>query len=92
VPLTKDQPDLTVKDDILVQGCAKDKVAQNAGLELLIIAGVDQVAIIHTQDNGIAYHIGDNDDGIITVADILLAHSQNDTIILEGDAEDDGAD
>jgi hypothetical protein len=49
------------------------------------------VATLHAHNNEIAYHIGDNDNGIITVADIPLVHNQNNTIVLEDSAEDNGA-
>jgi hypothetical protein len=51
VPLTRDQSGPTAKDNIPVQGHTKNKAAQNAGLGLLNIAGVDLAAIIHAHDN-----------------------------------------
>jgi hypothetical protein len=68
VTLDHDTP--AIKDKIIPQGRAEDAAEQHVNLALLnIVAGVDGPAIINTQNDKIGYN-GDDDNGIIAVANI----------------------
>jgi hypothetical protein len=72
------QPIPTVEVKVMLEGKAKDKAAHNANLEPFDIAGVDQLAIIHTNNDKIAMIANDlnYDDGIIAIADTKLTRTQ----------------
>jgi hypothetical protein len=70
--LDQHQPILSVEDEVVLQGQAKDKAARNANLEPFDMAGVDHMAIIPANIDKIAQIANNltNADGIIAIADM----------------------
>jgi hypothetical protein len=87
--LGRDRPIPTIKEDIILQGCAKADAARNANMEQFALAGVDALKIIHADINEIN-KTDDDDDGIISVADIPAQANQDPLIIPDTSEEDDG--
>jgi hypothetical protein len=88
VTLGRDQPNPTIKEDIIPQGRAKADAACNTNMEQFAIAGVDAPRIIHADINEID-ETDDNDNGIISVADIPAQANQDPLIIPDTSDEDD---
>jgi hypothetical protein len=69
VTLGRDHPIPTIEEDIMPQGRDEAATAHNANMEPFAAAGVDAPTIIHADINEIDKTDDDN-DGIISVADI----------------------
>ncbi len=69
VTLGRDHPIPTIKEDIMPQGRNEAAAARNANMEPFAATGVDAPTIIHADINEI-YETDDNDNDIISVADI----------------------
>jgi hypothetical protein len=69
VTLEQDHPIPTIEEDIMPQGRDKAASARNANMERFATAGVDAPTIIHVDINEID-KTDDDDNGIISVADI----------------------
>jgi hypothetical protein len=80
VTLGQDHPIPTIEEDIIPQGCAKADAARNTNMEQFAIAGVDAPTIIHTDINEID-ETDDDNDGIISVADIPAQANQDPLIV-----------
>jgi hypothetical protein len=89
VTLGQDHPIPTIKEDIIPQGCAKADAARNANMEQFAHVGVDAPTIINADINEID-ETDDDNDGIISVADIPAQANQDPLIIPDTSDEDDG--
>ena len=74
IALDRDLPVPSIEDEYEPQGRAKDAAALNANTAPYAVAGVDGPIIINADDSEIEVYNND-DDGIITVADI--PHNNN---------------
>ncbi len=90
VTLGRDHPIPTIKEDIIPQGRAKANAACNANMEQFAVAGVDAPTIIHADINEIDKTDDDN-DGIISVANIP-AQANQDPLIVPDTSDKDGGD
>ncbi len=91
VTLGHDHPIPTIEEDIIPQGRAEADAARNANMEQFAVAGVDALMIIHVDINEINKTDDDN-DGIISVADIPAQANQDPLIVPDTSDEDDGDD
>ncbi len=89
VTLGQDHPIPTIEEDITPQGHAKADAARNANMEQFAVAGVDALTIIHANINKID-KTDDNNDGIISVADIPAQANQDPLIVPDTSDKDDG--
>jgi hypothetical protein len=88
--VTQDHPILTIKEDIILQGRAKADAARNTNIEQFAVAGVDAPTIIHTNINEIG-ETDDNNDSIISVANIP-AQANQDPLIVPDTSDKDNRD
>ncbi len=91
VSLGRDHPIPTIEEDIIPQGRAKADAARNANMEQFAVIGVDALTIIHADINEID-KTDDDDDGIISVANIPAQANQDPLIAPDTLDEDDGDD
>jgi hypothetical protein len=91
VTLGRDRPIPTIKEDIIPQGRTKADAACNANMEQFAVAGVDALTIIHADINEIDKTDDDN-NGIISVADIPAQANQDPLIVPDTSDKDDGDD
>jgi hypothetical protein len=91
VTLGRDHPIPTIEEDIILQGRAKADAARNANMEQFAVAGVDAPTIIHADINEID-ETDDDNDGIISVADIPAQANQDPLIVPDTSDEDNGDD
>jgi hypothetical protein len=91
VTLGQDHPIPTIKEDIIPQGRIEADAAHNANMEQFAIAGVDAPTIIHADINEID-ETDDDDNSIISVADILAQANQDPLIVPDTSDEDNDND
>ncbi len=91
VTLGQDHPIPTIKEDIIPQGRAKADAARNANMEQFAITGVDAPTIIHANINEID-ETDDDNNGIISVANIPAQANQDPLIVPDTSDKDDGDD
>jgi hypothetical protein len=89
VTLGRDHPIPTMEEDIMPQGCNKAAAARNANMEPFAAARVDAPTIIHTDINEIDETDEDN-NGIISVADIPAQADHYPLNVLDTSDEDNG--
>jgi hypothetical protein len=89
VTLGRDHPIPTIEEEIMLQGHDKAVVARNANMEPFATAGVDAPTIIHADINEID-ETDDDNNGIISVADILAQADHYPLKIPDTSDEDDG--
>ncbi len=91
VTLGQDHPIPIIREDIISHSRAKADAAYNANMEQFAVTGVDAPTIIHADINEID-ETDDNDDGIISVADIPAQANQDPLIVPDTSDEDNGDD
>ncbi len=89
VTLGRDHPIPTIKEDIIPQGRAKANAARTTNMEQFAVTGVDAPTIIHANTNEIE-ETDNDDDGIISVADIPAQANQDPLIVPDTSDEDEG--
>jgi hypothetical protein len=89
VTLGRDHPIPTIEKDIMPQGHDKAAAARNANMEPFAAAGVDAPMIIHADINEID-KTDDNNNGIISIADIPAQANHYPLNIPDTSDKDDG--
>jgi hypothetical protein len=91
VTLGQDHPSPTIKEDIILQGRVEADAARNANMEQFTVAGVNAPRIIYADINEID-ETDDDDNGIISVANIPAQANQDPLIVPDTSDEDNDND